>query len=45
MKINDIDMQFSKDDTNRDHYNLPSFAKPQIQSTDEKSTEKASQQY
>ena len=34
-KINDIDMQFSKDDTNREHYNLPPFAKLQVQPTDE----------
>ena len=29
-KINEINTQFSKDDANRKHYNLPSFAKPQI---------------
>ena len=32
---NDIDTQFSQDDTNREHYNLPSFVKTHIQPTDE----------
>ena len=35
-KINNIDTQFSKDDTNREHSNLPSFVKPQVQPTNEK---------
>ena len=34
-KINNIDTQFSKDDANREHYNLPSFTKPQVQPMDE----------
>ena len=34
-KIREIDTQFSKDDTNREHYKLPPFAKPQTQPTDE----------
>ena len=33
-KINDIDTQFSKDNANREHYNLPSFTK-QLQPMDE----------
>ena len=34
-KISDIDTEFSKDDANREHYNLPLFAKPQVEPTDE----------
>ena len=34
-RIREIDTQFSKDDTNREHYKLPPFAKPQTQLTDE----------
>ena len=33
-KINEIDTQFSKDDANREHYNLASLEKPQVQPTD-----------
>ena len=33
-KFNKIDTQFSKDDANREHYNLQLFAKPQVQPTD-----------
>ena len=33
-KIADIDIQFSKDKANREHYNLPPFVKPQTQLSD-----------
>ena len=33
--INSIDMQFSQDDVNREHYKLPPSTKPQTQPMDE----------
>ena len=34
-KINEIYTHFSKDNANREHYNLPLFTKPQVQHRDE----------